>query len=605
MGLLRLMLGCEDGNGSKNGPEPRTRKGAWLPRRTGRGLGLVCCLGDWSQWFVEEPPRAMWPLACLTVAWACVGFSGSASVADKYSSLLPPGFPDAKLQTEDVMRWEYVTPGNKTPALEYNMGRSNPDRGMVNPSNRPRHLHELAPCHTADHGSPGRDQSNYENEAFILADTETETNKVEPAQRLVRMVHSSVRLLGFAAKSRESLKWSYLNSRTLKLLVFYGPEELDINSYYAHRLVFDAITGSIFLRDLKVIDSGTYEVILNPHDGQILATGDQIAYVNLLVQGKCSRIERPNTQHRQLRLTPEKSSPLILRFKACNRLGAPQIIQNPVYIMDRVALSCSVTIGTVNNIIWQKDNKLIANDSHFRLEFDSSTLFINEVEVSDCGLYTCTVRNEVSSNSNSHFLTPNEIVFIHEDTLVSSVVALVSTVTSFTATAFIIFTMDRQQVKKYWFQLISAIVIFHGLSLICQLNTFAVVMITEGFPVGYKAGSALGCIQSSIMMVYVVILFVQPQTEQSPSYLANNYKGKLFLACEALAVLIAILPIFRAKQNMKDCKFPYHGLAVKMILSVSLYLFGLGLFALFHAKFSRNIQINRVQFKVVQRKTKK
>ncbi|XP_067829762.1 uncharacterized protein [Heptranchias perlo] len=441
----------------------------------------------------------MW-LEYLSLLWACQGFSGGAAVGgsrvfgDEHSSLLLPGFPEGGLQSDDVTRWQYVTPGNKSPLLQYDQGRSDPaisegykDRVKVNPSNEPPLMRRLEVGNSSDQVKKKNESRN--RSAELTLDDDTETNKVNRLIHVVRRVDSAIAVLGFQAKNRESLMWRYLNFKTESAIVSYSAGKILFSSYYKYRAEFHPLTGSLILKHLQVEDSGIYEVILNPIESNKLIKGDEIAYLQLDVQ---------------------------------EQLLAPMIVQDPAYVVDRVELNCFVNNGKASGILWQKDNKPILKSSYYRLAFDNTTLFIKDMKVSDCGLYTCTVKNGVSTSSNSHFLTVNGILFIHEYALVGSVIALVSTVTSFAATTFIILALDKNQVEKYWRQVTAVVMIFHVLSFICQLVAFVIIQIHEGFPIGYRIGLGIGCLHGLAVLVYVVTLFLQRPAEQSLSFLSTN-----------------------------------------------------------------------------------
>ncbi|XP_069784501.1 uncharacterized protein [Narcine bancroftii] len=445
-------------------------------------------------------------------------------------------------------QWMYVTPASEFAR------RSNPNQVKVNVNNK---------SPSTDEVQQGWSSGSKHNESSILVGTK----KIDMTS-IVCKVHSFVVLPGFKLLNQESIQWNFLNYKTYKVIVQYSPLMFKLNPLYGHRAKLNVTSGDLFLRELKMEDSGIYEVILNPRKNKTLTKGDDVASIYLDVQ---------------------------------DQLPPPIIIQNPALIMDRVQLSCIVKSGKVSGIIWQKDNNEIMNGTHYRLEYDSSTLFIEDMEITDCGFYTCTVMNEVSKNSNNHILSIQGILFIHEDALVSSVIAWVSTVTSFTASAFIVYALEKDQVKIYWLHVTSAILVFHGLSLICQIIAFIIFIFNTAFSAGYRASSGIGCVHCLITIIYVVILFLHHQSDESLSFVSNCSKRNVFLGSEVFGMLMAALPIIRSKQNLQNCSFPYHALYVKVILSVTLYVCSLGLFALFHAKFSFKMQRNYVRLKEVKR----
>ncbi|XP_078060287.1 uncharacterized protein LOC144486058 [Mustelus asterias] len=386
---------------------------------------------------------------------------------------------------------------------------------------------------------------------------------------MIRKAFSSILLVGYQPKNQDVVRWYFLNSKTRKIIIHFTSSILHINPLFKQRATFDSETGSLLLQNLQPQDSGIYEVILNPVETQGLEKGDQTSYVQLDVQ---------------------------------EQLVPPMLVQNHAKIINPVELRCIIINSKKSNSIeWKRNKKEIFNTSHIRMEFDKSTLFIENMQVSDCGIYTCIVKNNVSTNAKDYFLSAEGVLFLHEDALVSSVVSLVSTVISICATAFILFALENYQVKQYWLQVTSVVMILHALSFFCHIIAFVIIILDEGFTLGYKVAAGIGCVQCFAMTFYVVTLFLRRQTEQSP-FLASIYKGIIFLCCEVLTVLTDIPLIIRSKQNLLVCRFQYHSVAVKIILSVMVYVSSLGFFILFHTKLTKRQRANHFQLKSVKRK---
>ncbi|XP_062903443.1 uncharacterized protein LOC134346071 isoform X2 [Mobula hypostoma] len=346
-----------------------------------------------------------------------LGILDGASLPHKYSTVLLSALPREVMERDNVRQWEYITPTSK-----YD-GSSEADQVKVNSSRKSPSVNEVQL--RSYNGSMQRESS-------ILIDVRI--NEVDHMMRLVRPVGSNVVLPGFKPKNLESIQWSFLNYKTKKAIIEYSHHKFTINPFYRHRAELNMTSGALLLRDLRLKDSGIYEVILNPK-GKTLTKGDEISSIHLDVQGN---------------------------------------------------------------------------------------------------------------------------LFVHEDTLVGSVIVLVSAATSFCASAFIVYALEKDQVKTYWLHVTSAIVVFHGMSLFCQLITFVIFNVNAG-------------------------------------------KRNIFLGSEIIAVLIACLPLIKSKQNVKKCQLSYHALSVKIILMVMLYVCGLGLFALFHTKFSFKLRRNYVKLKEVKR----
>ncbi|XP_072331904.1 uncharacterized protein [Scyliorhinus torazame] len=359
-----------------------------------------------------------------------------------------------------------------------------------------------------------------------------EVNSMNQPISMIRQTHSSILLVGYQPKNQDVVRWYFLNSKTRKTILHFTTSVIHVNPFYRQRSEFDVVTGSLLLRNLQTQDSGIFEVILNPIESQGLEKGDQISYVELDVQ---------------------------------EQLASPLIIQNHAKLMNPVELRCIVKIGKARSIQWEKNKQKIFESKHLKMEYDSSTLFIEKMTISDCGTYTCIVTNNVSSSANSFFLTADGILFLHEDAVVSSVVSLVSTLISISATAFVLFAMERYQVKQYWLQVTAVMLIFHTLSFLCHILAFVIFLLDEGFNLGYKVSAGIGCVQCLAVTCYVVTLFLRRQTEQSP-FLANIYKGAIFLGCELLSVLTDTPLIIHSKQNpFKEKRSHLHLKAVKRV----------------------------------------
>ncbi|XP_072115530.1 uncharacterized protein [Mobula birostris] len=479
-----------------------------------------------------------------------LGILDGASLPHKYSTVLLSALPREVMERDNVRQWEYITPTSK-----YD-GSSEADQVKVNSSRKSPSVNEVQL--RSYNGTMRRESS-------ILIDVRI--NEIDHMMRLVRPVGSNVVLPGFKPKNLESIQWSFLNYKTKKAIIQYSHHKFMINPFYRHRAEFNVTSGALLLRDLRLKDSGIYEVILNPK-GKTLTKGDEISSIHLDVQ---------------------------------DQQPTPLIIQTPAFIIDRVQLNCFAKASKKSGTIWHKDNTEIVNDKHHRLEYDGSILFIDDVTISDCGLYSCTVMNEISKSSTTHFLSVDGNLFVHEDTLVGSVIVLVSAATSFCASAFIVYALEKDQVKTYWLHVTSAIVVFHGMSLFCQLITFVIFNVNAGFSPVYRAGSGIGCILCLATVTYVMVLFLHHHSQHSLSFLSNCWKRNIFLGSETIAVLIACLPLIKSKQNLKKCRLSYHALSVKIILMVMLYVCGLGLFALFHTKFSFKLRRNYVKLKEVKR----
>ncbi|XP_043534289.1 uncharacterized protein LOC122541527 [Chiloscyllium plagiosum] len=171
------------------------------------------------------------------------------------------------------------------------------------------------------------------------------------------------------------------------------------------------------------------------------------------------------------------------------KLRIPQITQEPARIMNYVWLSCIVKKAKATHISWWKDNKErdLLDDG---LSFGNRTLFIQDMEVTDCGVYTCIVENEVSTNRNSHVLTADEILFILIATLFISVVALASSLTSIVGEAIIIIVLKKLQGPDQQKELTTIFVALQLVAVICQLIASVLAVFESDYKSTFQTGGA-------------------------------------------------------------------------------------------------------------------
>ncbi|XP_048472653.1 uncharacterized protein LOC125486985 [Rhincodon typus] len=158
----------------------------------------------------------------------------------------------------------------------------------------------------------------------------------------------------------------------------------------------------------------------------------------------------------------------VRRQEMTEKLRTPQIVQEPDHIINHVWLRCIVRQAKASSISWRKDNKEW-NRWNSSVSFGNHTLFIQDMEVTDCGVYTCIVKNEVSTSSNSHVLAADETLFILVAVLFISVVALASSLTSFVGEAIIIIAMKKLSGPNQQRELTAIFVAFQLVSITCLL----------------------------------------------------------------------------------------------------------------------------------------
>ncbi|XP_060707138.1 uncharacterized protein LOC132832916 [Hemiscyllium ocellatum] len=203
------------------------------------------------------------------------------------------------------------------------------------------------------------------------------------------------------------------------------------------------------------------------------------------------------------------------------KLRTPQIIQYPSYIRNYVQLNCLIRDTKVSSYVWQKDNRVL-NNSRTRFEFDNSTVLIRDMDVSDCGVYTCIVKNEVSSSSNSHFLRSDEILFIVISIFLLSTMALVSSLTSLCVEAVTYKALKRSRGPDQKREFTVIFMTFELVSFTCLLTASLLAVFESGFSTMYRWIAGFGCLMCVAVIIYVSILFLSLNTNHIPSFLTIN-----------------------------------------------------------------------------------
>ncbi|XP_072406044.1 uncharacterized protein [Chiloscyllium punctatum] len=229
------------------------------------------------------------------------------------------------------------------------------------------------------------------------------------------------------------------------------------------------------------------------------------------------------------------------------RLRTPQIIQHPTYIRNYVQLNCLVRDTKVSSFVWQKDNGVF-NINRTRFEFDNSTLLIRDMDVSDCGVYTCIVKNEVSSSSNSHFLRSDEILFIVISIFLLSTMAFVSSLTSLCAEAVIYKALNRPRGPDQKRELTIIFLIFELVSFTCLLTASLLAVFESGFSTLYRCIAGFGCLMCVAVIIYISILFLGLNTNRTLPFLNINVHCLILFVCGILSVVISIALLYRSKQ---------------------------------------------------------
>ncbi|XP_067829837.1 uncharacterized protein [Heptranchias perlo] len=206
-------------------------------------------------------------------------------------------------------------------------------------------------------------------------------------------------------------------------------------------------------------------------------------------------------------------------------LQVPFIMQNPVHAVNIVHLNCVVKYGETNAIWWLKGGKPLQNDATYKMSIDNRTLTVVAEQVLNCELYTCVIRNKVSQQEGSHLLIVEGLLTLHQFSLVASVIALVSTSTSFGTAVFILFfALGSYRVHKRHVQLTAFFVLFQMLSFISLMIAALFCMLDAEFPTAYRVIEGIGFLLVSAMIIYILLLYLHPENQLKRSFLIKKRK---------------------------------------------------------------------------------
>ncbi|XP_048472654.1 uncharacterized protein LOC125486986 [Rhincodon typus] len=243
-----------------------------------------------------------------------------------------------------------------------------------------------------------------------------------------------------------------------------------------------------------------------------------------------------------------------------NILQPPLIIQDRIELNRLVHLRCVVRTGEANEILWFENGYPIKGGYIYEMSIDNKTLTINAPQLPSCVLYTCVVRNKVSENRNSHLFLIEELLLLHEFSLVSSVVALVSTSMSYAAEAFILLhAFQVYKVHKRHVILTSAFVFCHTLSSISLLISTLLCTLDSGYPVAYRMIEGLAFFLILPNVSFVLFYFLKPDSQEKRPFVIKKVRRNFFLVSGAIAITIPLIPINRGLYNGECCSKQQQG----------------------------------------------
>ncbi|XP_059827118.1 uncharacterized protein LOC132394738 isoform X2 [Hypanus sabinus] len=331
--------------------------------------------------------------------------------------------------------------------------------------------------------------------------------------------YSSVLLEGYSGSELQKgsmIKWSLVLRDRISLMVLHviGSPNIRYSDYYIHRIDYNTRNGSLTLNNIDLDDRGIYENTITTYG----ETVQKSYYIKVL--------------------------------DVRDVLIAPVIIQNPKNAVRIAQLTCVTNSWDTDTILWYKGSKLLETDEIYSMSTDNRTLTIKTDQVANCELFTCVIENKVSQSKNSHVLIINGLLLLHRYTFITSIIALVSTSTSFAASIFIIFfALGTYRVHKRHVQLTAVFVLFQLLSFISLLTAALFCVFDPDFPIPYRIIDVLGLFLVIAMIIYILVLYLHPETKLKRSFLIKTNHRYFFLVYGSLSVIISAAPIYRGYNN--------------------------------------------------------
>ncbi|XP_067830142.1 uncharacterized protein [Heptranchias perlo] len=209
-----------------------------------------------------------------------------------------------------------------------------------------------------------------------------------PSQARIEMfgaTGSSILLPGFSKEHFQNvhfIRWTFLATQ---ILDYYNTTQRpSFTNLYKNRCNFFPSNGSLVLRNVTMEDQGQYRVQIN------------LNY----------------SRSREIKLN------------VVEPLSQPLIMSDLTDVDTTVELICQVSVGKASSIQWRKDDEVITNGPQYQLV--QNKLIISKAKKSDCGNYTCTVKNPVSEMNNLYFLSIHGLPPLHRYTVGLSIAALIS-----------------------------------------------------------------------------------------------------------------------------------------------------------------------------------
>ncbi|XP_069775356.1 uncharacterized protein [Narcine bancroftii] len=114
------------------------------------------------------------------------------------------------------------------------------------------------------------------------------------------------------------------------------------------------------------------------------------------------------------------------------------------------------------------------------------------------------------------------------------------------------------------------------------------VLDVNGFPVSYRIIEGLGFVLGIAMIIYILLLYLQPETKLRRSFLIKRNHRFFFLVYGGLSVIISAMPIYSGYNNLKVCKYPLRESSGTTASAVVGYVFSSGIIFIIFAKYMKS-----------------
>ncbi|XP_055521090.1 uncharacterized protein LOC129715258 isoform X1 [Leucoraja erinacea] len=361
-------------------------------------------------------------------------------------------------------------------------------------------------------------------------------------------------------ESGTTITWSVLHPSVHSVILVhtFGTTDVHYGDFYQLRVLYNMTTASLQLLNADLADSGIYETL--------------ISYPGL--DGKKSHYHS------------------ILYIQ--EMLKVPLIIQTRIDINQIIRLKCIVKNGETDTILWLKSGVALRNSKVYKISPSNRTVSFSSARVANCETYTCVIKNKISENHRSHVLLIEGLMDLHQYSFVLSVLSLVSTITTFCASAFIIFyALGAYRVHKRHVQLTALFVLFQLISFVFLLVASLFCLVDPNFSTMYKVLEGLIFVTVLTMIVYVLLIYLQPENQLKRSFLLKRYQRNIFLVYEICAIFLSSIPLYQGQRSLKNCGQSEEDVVGVAATTLVIYLYVVGVPFLIFVKYMRSWRIVR------------